>query len=242
MSKGRKFGRTVLGVLGLLLFAGGVLLGLALAGSAVAADIEAKFYGFDRFPATSLPGVRCPVLMTVSDTATISGTFRNPTEKPVDLMIRTDVSNRLQFRSGTTTLALAPGERKALSWTVTADDIDLGHFVFAKVVTYPVYPYSFREATCGTLVLNLPNWTGGQVFAVALVGSLLGIVVGLVLWEVNNRPWQGRTEEAAWAMRLLGVMVAAAMFAGFQGWWLIGGILFVLAVMLISVSLYILLR
>jgi hypothetical protein len=228
--------RRIIRSLSILLFSAGVLLGVALAGSAAWADLEAKFYGFEKMGDKPLGGLRCPVVMTTSETRTISVTLTDPTDKPLQLMARADISNRIQIRTERKTLSLAPGEKNQLSWLVSSADIDLGFFIFAKVSTYPVAAFPFRESTCGIVVVNLPSLTGNQVFTFTLVASLLSIAIGLLLWEVSNRPLQGRTLHITYAMRFLTAVILAQMLISFSGWWVLGGILLVVAVLLIVVT------
>lgn len=218
---------------GMMLFSLGILLGMALAGGAAWADFEAVFYGFHKLADKPLPGLRCPVLMTFSETGTVAATFANPADRPIQLMVRTDVSGRARMRSERTTLALAPGETKQAHWIVTSDDIDLGFFIFVQVSSYPAYPLPFRGSTCGILVLNLPLLTGGQIFAFTLVTSLLGIVVGLSLWQASHRPLVGRSVTVMLAMRFLAMVVLLGMFAAFRGEWLFSGLLLVIAVLMV---------
>jgi hypothetical protein len=229
--------RKIMRFLSILFFSGGVLLGMALAGSAAWADLEAKFYGFEKMGDRPLSGLSCPVMMTKSETETITVTLTDPTDKPLQLMARADISNPIQIRTERKTLSLAPGEKNQLSWAVTSDDIDLKFFIFAKVSTYPTAAFPFRESTCGIVVVNLPGLTGNQVFAFTLAASLLCIAVGLVLWEVSNRPLQGQRLHITYAMRFLTVVILAQMLCSFRGWWMLGGILLVVAVLMIVVTI-----
>jgi hypothetical protein len=228
--------RQIIRFLSILLFSAGILLGLALAGSAAWADLEAKFYGFEKMGDQALSGLRCPVVMTASETGTVSVTLTDPTDKPLQLMARADISNPIQIRTERKTLSLAPGEKNQLSWAVTSDDVDLDFFIFVKVSTYPTAASPFRESTCGIVVVNLPSLTGNQVFAVTLAASLLSIAIGLVLWEVSSRPLQGRTLHITYAMRFLTVVILAQMLVSFRGWWVLGGIFLVVAVLVIVVT------
>jgi hypothetical protein len=224
--------------LGAIAFFIGIFFGLALAGSAVWADFEAQFYGFDHMGDEPIRTLECPVLMTVSETGHISATFSNRTQRPIEQLVRADISNFGPARSISTRLSLAPGERKTVDWSVTSADIDLGRFIFARVYAYPAYPYPFREATCGIMVLNLPGLTGGLVFALTITACLLGILIGLALWEKNSRPQKRRILESSHAMRFLAVIVLVALLTSLRGWWMIGGLCLVLAVLLITVLVY----
>jgi hypothetical protein len=222
--------------LSIVLFSVGILLGMALAGSAAWADFEAEYYGFQRMADRSLRGLRCPVLMTRSETGTVTLTLKNPTDKPLEFMARAALSNPGPAKVERQTLTVGPGEKGQLHWTVTSDNIDLGFFIFVQMSTYPVDTIPFRAMACGIVVLPLPGATGTQVFALTLIASLLCMAVGLGLWEAANRPSLGRWPAATWAMRFLAVIVLAAMLTSFLGWWGVAGVCLVIAVLMIVVS------
>lgn len=225
----------VMRAVGLVLFSVGILPGMALAGGAAWADFEARYYGFAQMADQPLRGVECPILMTTHETGTVSATFKNPSQKPMQLLVRADISNPGPVIVERGRLSLAPGERKTYRWTVNSADIDLGFFIFVKVANYPAYPLRFRETMCGILVLNLPHLTGNQVLNLALAVSLLSILLGLALWEAAHRPLEGRPRQTLFAMAFLAVTVLAGMLASFVGAWALGGVLVLLAVLLISV-------
>jgi hypothetical protein len=225
-------------VAGPVLFSVGILLGMALAGGAAWADIEARFYGFPELSNETLKGVQCPVLMTRHETGTIRAVFTNPTNKPMNLLVRADLSSRGPAIVQRARLTLGPEERQEYGWEVTADNIDLGLFIFARVAHNPAYPLRFREAMCGILVLNLPGLTGNQVFNLAFAVSLLGILLGLALWEGAHRPLQGRARQTVLAMAALALLVLGGLLASLVGAWAAGGLLVLLAILLISVIGY----
>jgi hypothetical protein len=223
---------------GLLLFSVGTLLGIGLAGVAIWADFEAVFYGFMKMGNKPISSLQCPVIMTRSETGKISATFKNPLDKPIQLMLRTDISGPT-LSMERTRLALEPGEKKQAEWTVTRDNIDLGFFVFAQVSSYPVYPFPFRQTTCGIFVMDMFGLSGKQITTGALVGSVLGLLIGLGLWQAGNRPLSGRRMEATYAMQFLAVIVLGAMFVAFRGWWLVGILLLTVALlMLVSIGYF----
>jgi hypothetical protein len=224
--------------LGAIVFLVGILLGMALAGSAVWADFEAQFYGFDHMGDEPIRTLRCPVLMTASETGRISASFANGTQKPIQQMVRADFSNFGPARSVRATYSLTPGEKLRVDWAVTSADIDLRWFIFARVYAYPAYPYPFREATCGIMVINLPGITGGQLFALALSVCLVCILIGLGLWEKNRPPQRGRRLDAATAMKFLAVIVLLALLTSLRDWWMIAGLFLIVAVVLINVLVY----
>jgi hypothetical protein len=221
---------------GVALFSVGILVGMALAGGAAWADIEARFYGFPKMADRPLRGVQCPILMTTHETGVVSATFKNRSQQPLQLLVRADISSPGPWTVERTRLSLAPGESQTQRWTVSSENIDLGFFIFVRVANYPAYPFSFRETMCGILVLNLQGLTGNQVLNIALAVSLVCIPLGLALWEATQqRPLKGRARQTTLAMAFLAGIVLVGMLASFVGAWAAGGLSVLLAVLVISV-------
>lgn len=219
--------------LAIFLFSVGVLLGMFLAGAAVWTDLEATFYGFGKVANDPLTTLRCPVLMTATETGIIRATLSNNSELPVDARVRVYVSNPDPIRTIETITALAPGETKQVHWTVTSEDVDFGNLILVKVLAFAYYKAPFREGWCGILVLNLPYLTGNQIFVSALVLGLLGMLIGIGLWVIGGRPLKGKTLIAFRAMIWLAALVLVDTVFSLMGLWLFGLILFVAAALLI---------
>ena len=223
--------------MGILFFWVGVIVGMALAGGEVWADIEATFYGFVEMGDKPL-NLRCPVLVTAAEPGQIVSTLKNPNDKQMDLMVRTDVSGRGGIRTEYSTITLAPRGKEKARWPVTSEDVDLGFFVFARVSSFPAYPLPFRETTCGMLFVRTTALTGNQLFVLLVLVSLLSLAAGLALWQVSHRPLQGQTSSATWAMRTLAIIVVIGMFVGFQGWWAVGILTIVLMVLMMVAMMF----
>jgi hypothetical protein len=224
-------------ILGMGLFMIGVALGMVLFGGAAWADLEAAFYGFEQMGGGHLTTIDCPILMTTSDIGTIGATFKNPNDTPINFMVRADVSNRGLFRTERSMLSLEGNKSQKVTWNVTSDDIDLRNFIFAQIVNYPAQKVPFRQGTCGIMTIDLPQFTGKQVFAFAIIVILVGIVGGLIIWETYGFPLTGKLPDITQAMRTVGVFVLLGMLVSFLGYWVLGIIIFAATVLAIGVVL-----
>jgi len=233
-----KIRKKIMRLLGILLFWVGVLLGVALAAGAVWADIEATFYGFTKMGDKPL-NLKCPVFVTAAEPGQFASTFKNPNDKQMELMVRTDVSGYGGIRTARTTITLAPGEKEKVRWPVTSEDVDLGFFILAQVSSYPAYPLPFRESMCGMLFIKTTALTGNQIFVLLVVVSLLSMAAGLVLWQVSHQQLKGQVSSATWAMRILVAIVVIGMFVAFQGWWALGVIAIALMLLMIVAMMYV---
>jgi hypothetical protein len=225
-------------VFGMLLFLFGILAGLLLATVITWANFEAVFYGFDRLSNEQLGTLRCPLLMTTNDTRTVSAEFSNPGDKPAQFIARTDISTVGPLQRTDELLSFAPGERKKLTWTVNADNLDLEYFIFVKTYQYPSSAGGTREATCGIFVLPLSFVSGDTVFVVTFAASLLGILGGLFLWERSASRLSKREIDTHHAMTALAIVLLAGMLLSFQGNWLGGIIALAVSILLMGAILF----
>jgi hypothetical protein len=221
-------------VLSILFLSLGVLAGMFLALAAAWPDLEATYYGFGRLSDDPLTTLRCPVLMTTSDTGVIRISLSNHSPVAANAKVQVFVSSsRGPARFIETMVPLAPGATERVQWEVTSADIDFRNLILAKVLAYPYVTVPVREGWCGILVLDLPFLTGTQLFALLLALSIVGMLLGIGLWTIGARPLIGKTLNSMRAMLWLAGLVLADMLIGFMGIWLVGLVLFVAAVLLI---------
>ena len=223
-------------ILGVLIFSTGVLLGMALFGIIVWGDFEATMFDPSIKQDAPLTTLRCPVMMTKTETNAVTATFTNPLERPIELYTRAHITEGYVtlMREINTTLSLDPGETKPLQWTVTSDDAAFGRLILVKVTVNRKYPLPSRQGTCGILVVGLPYFTGTQIFAFTFAVSLLSMAGGAGLWVVANRPLKGLGLDVISAMGVLAGSILAGTIVGLRGSWMFGGLIFVFTVLLIG--------
>jgi len=220
--------------LGVLLFVVGILLSIVLTAALTWSNLEAAFYGFQRLPGDNFDGLACPALMTPHETGTILIQVSNPSNKTIEPIIRVDVSTRSVPDTKQVQLKILPGETRHVEQPITADNIDLGLFIFAKAYRYPAYPLPNANATCGIFILDVPFLNGAQLFNIWLVLSLGLIPLGLWMWSSSLRPeGAGRMINAA---KVLAVIVLGGLFVSIKGLWALG-LLFLALTLLMSVAM-----
>lgn len=225
--------------LGGLLFVAGLLLGMALFGAVIWGDLEAALFSPGIQQDAALRSLRCPVLITRSETGTVSARLKNPLERSTERYVRAHISDGYVtlMREINTRVPLDPGERQRLEWTVTADDAAFGRLVLVKVVLRARYPLPSRQGTCGILVLDVPYLTGNQFFALGFAVSLLSMAAGCVLWFRAGEPLRERGRQVGRAMGVLAGIVLVGTIVALMGWWVIGLIFFVFTVLGIGVTI-----
>jgi hypothetical protein len=222
-------------ILSIMLYILGALIGFTLVFLSTWADVEAQFYGFYRRANVPLPTLRCPIVMTDSETAQVSLRLKNTTDKPLSPNLRAEISTpALPFLS-TQTVKLEAGESKTVYWAIGPDNVDLGHFIFAQVLAYSFYPIPDRQGTCGIYILNLPG-RGGTYVALATLLSLLGMAAGLYGLRLIPNPSR-RILMVKRPMLALAILMTVALIVTIIGWWWPGLILLILLVLLSVVTL-----
>lgn len=222
--------------LSVIIFSIGVLLGVALFGSTAWGDFEATMFDVSMSAKASLTTLRCPVMMTTAELGKITATFKNSLDRPVEFFVRTHISHGFVTlkKEIDSKLPVAAGETESLEWPVTPEDAAYGRLILVRMRLFPKYPLPARIGTCGIIVLDLPNFTGNQIFAFTLGISLLSIAVGMGIWIVGNRPLSGLGQDVARAMTALAGFVLVGTIVSFLGLWLAGGIILVITVLLIG--------
>jgi hypothetical protein len=198
--------------------------------------LEANFYfGTTASADESLTTLRCPLLMTTSDTGEVSIRLTNDTNRDLAPSIITDISTNNVFRSGRENYPLAAGETRTLGWTVTSDDVVFGHLIMARVFVFSAFTMPSRAGTCGTVVVDLPGLSGAQLFVIVLAFIIGCMTAGWGLWLAGSRPFQTEELITLRAMVFFTITLAPGLIAGVIGWWLVGLICAVACLLLIIV-------
>lgn len=227
-------------ILGIVLYVIGLVLGLFIAGTSVMADIEAEFYGFDNLSNGRFSTLRCPVVLNRNETGTVRMTLTNSLDRPINPNIRTDISTPALVESSRVKPSLEPGQSQTLEWQVDKDNIDLGNFIFVKIYISPEYPLPLREATCGIFVFNLPFLKGSQWLGLGVIVSIVSLGIGLTLLKQSSDVLVKRSRERMYALIVLAIALVGTMICGLLGWWVVGGILLVVCILIMVAMLYLL--
>ena len=227
----------ILRIAGLVLFSFGVIVGMALIAITIWTDLEASF--FDSVMGSRgdepLKTLRCPILMTTSETGRISATFENTADKPIELRLRAHVTDGFVtlMREVNTTLPLEPGEKGEAEFLLSADDRAYRWLILARVLQFRHYPLPARQAACGVLVLDVPFLTGNQLFALILAVTVLCLGGGITLWSVTNWPLRRSALATARTMGVLVVSLLIGFLVSLSGAFLIASLLFAINLLLI---------
>jgi len=211
----------------------GVILGFVLAIVSLWGKVEALNYFFRGASYAPFQGLQCPILITRSESGTVTSVFDNPTDTEDNFYYKIQISNIVSPRIIEDQITIPAHQTKDITFTVNNDDIDLEFFIFVKITISPNSARPTQVATCGIMVLNNQILHGGQIFELIFALSLLGIVIGFSLWQRTSREVDSNIRRL---MLTLAIVVLLAMFAGLVGWWLAGIVLAVLTILLLLIG------
>lgn len=214
-------------MLGLVCFTVGLVLGLVLITASVWADLEAQFYGFQRFYAEGLEGLSCPILMERSETGNIIVSMANDTDLKIDRAVIARLSSRIMISEERQRVVLEPGETKQVAFPISASNLELGRFIFAHIMTPPAYQTPMQEAMCGVFVVGAPGLTGQQLYYGLMAVTVVGLGLGLWLWNKSRPPDISRLKQVRLAMNFLVVMILLGLVMTALGNWMVGVVLLV---------------
>lgn len=209
---------------GLVIYAIGFVLVLTLAAITVWGGMEAALFDPSISAEERLRSLRCPVLMTPEEEVKVRATFSNPSERRIQIPIRTRISHGhiTLMREVAITLSLEPGEAQTLEWQVGSDDIVFGRFILIRVFGMRSAPLPSRAGSCGIMVLNVPFLTGSQLLLLWLGLGLLAMLIGGRLWLINVRPLNDQTRRVGRTITLLALIVIATLIAALFNYWAVG--------------------
>jgi hypothetical protein len=203
------------------LFFIGVLLGMVLFAGLTWANLEANFYfGYNGGAQTKLR-LTCPRILTARETGIVTARVTNRSDQTINPGVDVQISSPILTMIRTTP-AIEPGKTVRMDWMVNAEDVEYGHLIMVQVYQNEYATLPSAMATCGTLFLNIPGLTGGQIYFSILALSLFSMSAGLGLWLLTARPLLGKTIEQLRGMVLLGAVTLLGILFGSLGSWGLG--------------------
>jgi len=224
--------------LSVLLLAFGVLIGTTSTVINTWGDLEAGMFDTLIQGEESISSLKCPAMITTSETGTISASFTNTHVRELERNIRVHISdgNATLMREELTQLPLTPGKTEKLQWVVNPEDAAFDQFILVRVYLFPKVPLPAQDGSCGIMVVNIPFMTGSQIMAALYISSVLFLAIGSVLWVTQNRPLRAEQQSTLRSIILLSVSVITGMVVGYLGWWF-GGVICVAITLILVFSI-----
>jgi hypothetical protein len=208
---------------GTLLFLIGYLVGVWLMGGIAWAGLEASLFDTGTV-GENLPGLRCSLLITPDESATVRVTLTNPLDRPITRLVRWRVAQRHlllveQEREG---VPFQPGERKTLERQLSPElGVFGGRFIMTSVFVGSAYPLPALEGSCGTWVVHIPYLDGIHILILGSLIAVLGMGTGFAIRYRTRDPEKG-SEGALGAILAFFVVGMAGVWL--FGWWVVAGL------------------
>jgi hypothetical protein len=220
---------------GLIMFSIASLLAILLILARAIPDLESTMYGFIKYDYPRLTSLACPVLMTTQDSLPVTIRLHNSLDRNLKWFVEAQFSAPYMIETNDQTLELQPGESRKLSWEVDNQNVDLGFFIFARVFSSAATTAGMREATCGTLVLNLPFGGGPVIFYGLLVISVILAGVGFLLWKRNALMSDDGVTSRFWWMRFMSIVLVVGLVTALINSWFAALVMVMLAILCTAV-------
>ncbi len=221
----------------------GCLLAMVIIALGIIANVESLSFSRTSQSETQISSVRCPLLISSTETGTIRGFLKNTTEYTVRPTVEffTTIGPGFNVNFSSQQLTIEPGEKGYFTKSVSIDDaIYDGKLIMARVFVAHSGSYMLPNATaaCGTVVLNLGSIPGGLLLVIIAILSLSDMVAGWLFWFPVQLMYGKRSGEAVNSLQMLSIVVfIGAGSVLLLGWWFFGVIAAVIAVLLIVILL-----
>lgn len=225
-----------LGILGVIIFILGLIIGLAFLGFTMWADFESTLFSAAESGEARLTSLRCPVVINQTETGLIKAKVTNTLDRMATQRVDAYISDGFVtlIRTHRDLFKLDPGDSRSLEWEISSEDAAFNIVVLARIFAKGGYPSPDRQGTCGVLVVPTSTLSGNLITIATIASSIILQMAGLGLWNWSNRPLKGKSLRAFQAMVVLTTFIAAGMVTSIMGWWLIGALIFMVSILLIG--------
>jgi hypothetical protein len=197
-------------------------------------DIEATVFNAAIRSKKPLSSLRCPVVITPQDKASISARIHNPSDRELEMEIRTYISDGevVLMKEFISNFVLKPDESEIVSIPIKTSHAAFDRVVLVRMHQIRRGPLPYLNASCGVIKLDIPLITGPQFVIITLsLGSLLSIV-GWILWILNTKPIEGEKLKDLYYFGSFSIISILITLTAILGWWLLTVFLVVIWVLL----------
>lgn len=231
----RTMNTKTLQTLGRAAFFLGVIIAFVLSVIAIWNNIESTSYYFRGVRYPPFPGLRCPLMISPTETGIVNAVFENPADKEDNFFYRAEISGKsYSTRQVEGQIAVPPRETRSVQLTVDSNDVDLIFFILVKMSILPNALHKSQEAVCGIMLVNILGLKGTQISTIAIFLTFLGMAIGLRVWQQTSTT---SDSEIPRVVQALGFVVILAMFAASMSWWPVAIVLSVLTILLMVISI-----
>ena len=227
--------RQPLVTIGTILFILGAVVGLWLLVTSAWGDLEAMLFDSALGSDEPLTTLNCPIMITPTDIGVISANFENPgdKERKVIVQARFSLGHRYYLQEQRDEIYIPPGESISKEYEVFANQAAFGRIILARIYQYRSFSVPSRTGSCGIIVVDLPNFTGGQVLVSSLAGSLALMALGISLRAKSPAKRKSQQKKLTQGMTFLGAQIIIGILISFLGSWMLSVLMVVFSLIII---------
>ncbi len=221
----------------------GCLLAMVIIALGIIANVESLSFAPTPQAEKQLSSVRCPLLISSTESGAVRGFLKNTTEYTVRPTVEffTTIGPGYNMNYSSQLLIIEPGEKGNFTKSVSIEDaIYDGKLIMARVFVAHSGSYMLPNATaaCGTVVLNLGSISGKLLLVIIAILSLSDMVAGWLFWQPVQLTYGKRSGEAVNSLRTLSIVVfIGAGSILLLNWWILGVIAAAVSILLIVILL-----
>jgi hypothetical protein len=221
--------------LGTILFIFGSLLALWLLVASAWGDLEAMLFDSALGKDESLKTLNCPALITPSEIGVISATFDNESdfERKVIIQTRMTMGHSFLLTEQRDEFLIAPGESLDMEWEVFPNQAAYGRLILVRIYQFRSFSIPSRSGSCGIMLVNLPQFTGNQIFYGAFAIGLVLMAAGVGLRMKVSGAQKSQVSRITNGLLFLGAEIVIGILLTFLGNWMISVLMVVFAVIII---------
>lgn len=227
-------------IIGILLFSVGLVMAFTLSSVMVWGDLEASLFTSGLRADENLSTLRCPIVITTSETGTITAELSNPSTRTVDRYLIANISEGYAslVREVRTNLPIPPQGKQKVEWKIYPEDAAFEERVILfRVYINPRHPNPSLGGNCGVVRIDLNGLTGGQIVGSSAFLAFASIGSGIALLEFDNRRTKNRSRKTLNnGYALTGILIVAGILS-YLGMWVLGIALLAVAVLTLGILL-----
>jgi hypothetical protein len=130
---------------------------------------------------------------------------------------------------------IEPGAKQNFSWQVTPKNVIENNFILTRIFLMSddqYNPVPARTESCGVFVMNFLGLKGTAIILVMIITSLICLAFGSVLLNNFDTRLHNSSPRIDVGLYILAGILLLGMMADFLGWWILSGIIILLAILL----------
>lgn len=209
--------RTFIILISILLFAFGTILSLYFSSNLLWGEMEALLFA-PQADARNLD-LSCPLMIAPDETAIISTTIINTTDKATKPQVNAFFSYQNDVQVDTQTLQLEAYSSQPLQWTVDSSNIIFDRLILVNILQRPYRDLESHQNQCSIYVFSLFGLSGQSSLMTVYTIGIIASLIGLIMMNQYLKPFSERTKRIMQVNILFLILVVLGVFSSLPRLW-----------------------